>query len=187
MEICWDLQKALYGTLPAGQDWQFEVTRVFVGVLGFAAARANPCFFYKKVSQEENGIATPPTTGRRAEAVEVRVCVHGDNIAAESELGPLVWLEEELHYLGDCPWEEDLAYARAVCDAAGVPREMMALVIMGFWLLNVTLGDLLVGFITRVEFASQAPVVWVFAGLMLVAGLIFGLRARSYKYQDYSQ
>ena len=22
-----------------------------------------------------------------------------------------IWLEDELHYLGDCPWEEDLAYA----------------------------------------------------------------------------
>ena len=42
-------------------------------------------------------------------------------------------------------------------------------------------------FITRVEFESQATFFWVFAGLMLVAGLIFGLRARSYKYQDYSQ
>ena len=34
-----------------------------------------------------------------------------------------IWLEDELHYLGECPWEEDLAYARAVCDAAGVPLE----------------------------------------------------------------
>ena len=66
------------------------------------------------------------------------------------------------------------------------PKRMKS-VIMGFWLLNVTIGDLLVVFITRVEFESQATFFWVFAGLMLVAGLIFGLRARSYKYQDYSQ
>ena len=38
-----------------------------------------------------------------------------------------IWLEDELHYLGDCPWEEDLAYARAVCDAAGVPLEVVPL------------------------------------------------------------
>ena len=25
-----------------------------------------------------------------------------------------IWLEDELAFLGDCPWEEDLLYARAV-------------------------------------------------------------------------
>lgn len=38
-----------------------------------------------------------------------------------------VWLEEELSFLGDCPWEEDLRYARAVCAQAGVPLEMVPL------------------------------------------------------------
>ena len=31
-----------------------------------------------------------------------------------------VWLEDELSYLGSCPWEEDLEYARAVCRRFGV-------------------------------------------------------------------
>lgn len=26
-----------------------------------------------------------------------------------------IWLEDELQFLGDCPWEEDLEYVRAVC------------------------------------------------------------------------
>ena len=38
-----------------------------------------------------------------------------------------IWLEDELAHLGDCPWEEDLRYAREVCDAAGVPLEVVAL------------------------------------------------------------
>ncbi len=38
-----------------------------------------------------------------------------------------VWLEEELHGLGECPWEEDLAHARSVSAAAGVPLEVVAL------------------------------------------------------------
>ena len=38
-----------------------------------------------------------------------------------------IWLEDELQHLGECPWEEDLAYARAVCDAAGVPLEVVPL------------------------------------------------------------
>ena len=36
-----------------------------------------------------------------------------------------IWLEDELSYLGDCPWEQDLTYARAVCEQAGVPLEIV--------------------------------------------------------------
>ncbi len=66
------------------------------------------------------------------------------------------------------------------------PKRMKS-VIMGFWLLNVTIGDLLVVFVTRIEFASMATFFWVFAVLMLVAGLAFGWRARSYTYRSYTQ
>ena len=38
-----------------------------------------------------------------------------------------VWLEDELDFLGHCPWEEDLEFVRAVCDQAGVPLEVIAL------------------------------------------------------------
>jgi len=38
-----------------------------------------------------------------------------------------IWLEDELAYLGDCPWEEDLTYARAVCDRLNVPLEIVPL------------------------------------------------------------
>jgi tRNA-5-taurinomethyluridine 2-sulfurtransferase len=38
-----------------------------------------------------------------------------------------IWLEDELAFLGQCPWEEDLGYARAVCAAAGVPLEVIPL------------------------------------------------------------
>ncbi len=38
-----------------------------------------------------------------------------------------IWLEDELAHLGECPWEEDLRYARAVCEEAGVPLEVVAL------------------------------------------------------------
>lgn len=38
-----------------------------------------------------------------------------------------VWLEDEVSYLGDCPWEEDLAFAREVCSAAEVPLEVVPL------------------------------------------------------------
>jgi tRNA-5-taurinomethyluridine 2-sulfurtransferase len=36
-----------------------------------------------------------------------------------------IWLEDELQYLGECPWEDDLAYVRAVCKQVGVPLEIV--------------------------------------------------------------
>lgn len=34
-----------------------------------------------------------------------------------------IWLQDEFSFLGDCPWEEDLEFARAVCKQADVPLE----------------------------------------------------------------
>jgi len=38
-----------------------------------------------------------------------------------------IWLEDELSYIGACPWEEDLEFARAVCAQAGVPLKIVSL------------------------------------------------------------
>lgn len=38
-----------------------------------------------------------------------------------------IWLEDELAFLGDCPWETDLQYARAVCDQLDVPLRIVSL------------------------------------------------------------
>ena len=38
-----------------------------------------------------------------------------------------IWLEDELAFLGTCPWQEDLAYVEAVCKQAGVPLEVISL------------------------------------------------------------
>ncbi|MBI2463358.1 tRNA 2-thiouridine(34) synthase MnmA [Candidatus Peregrinibacteria bacterium] len=37
-----------------------------------------------------------------------------------------IWLEDELSFLGTCPWEEDLSYARAVCEQTHVPLEVIS-------------------------------------------------------------
>lgn len=34
-----------------------------------------------------------------------------------------IWLQDEFSFLGDCPWEEDLDFARAVCKQANVQLE----------------------------------------------------------------
>ncbi len=38
-----------------------------------------------------------------------------------------IWLEDELSFLGTCPWQEDLAYVEAVCKQANVPLEVISL------------------------------------------------------------
>src|SRR3990172_1996204 len=38
-----------------------------------------------------------------------------------------IWLQDEFSFLGDCPWEEDLEYARGVCDQAEVTLEVLPL------------------------------------------------------------
>lgn len=36
-----------------------------------------------------------------------------------------IWLEDELSYLGECPWEEDLAYVKQICGEIDVPLEIV--------------------------------------------------------------
>src|SRR3989338_4846674 len=38
-----------------------------------------------------------------------------------------IWLEDELAYLGDCPWQEDLGFVQAVCEQLKVPLEVVNL------------------------------------------------------------
>jgi len=38
-----------------------------------------------------------------------------------------IWLEDEVSYLGDCPWEEDLSYARGVCEKTGTELKIIPL------------------------------------------------------------
>lgn len=38
-----------------------------------------------------------------------------------------IWLEDELAYLGNCPWQEDLAYVEQVCKKLKVPLEVISL------------------------------------------------------------
>jgi len=38
-----------------------------------------------------------------------------------------IWLEDELSYLGSCPWKEDLDYVTVVCKSANVPLKIVSL------------------------------------------------------------
>ena len=38
-----------------------------------------------------------------------------------------IWLEDELSYLGDCPWEQDLSFVRQVCENLDVKLEIVSM------------------------------------------------------------
>jgi POT family proton-dependent oligopeptide transporter len=59
--------------------------------------------------------------------------------------------------------------------------------IMGFWLLTVSLGNVIVTLLAGLADLPLVTFFWVFAGLMLLAGALFGLRAYFYKMQTFTQ
>lgn len=38
-----------------------------------------------------------------------------------------IWLEDELSYMGECPWEEDLKYVKETCELLNVPLQIINL------------------------------------------------------------
>lgn len=67
------------------------------------------------------------------------------------------------------------------------PRRMKS-TIMGFWLLCVTFGNLLVAFLAPLQKVLQlSAFFWAFAGLMLVGALVFSFLAYTYKGKSYLQ
>lgn len=59
--------------------------------------------------------------------------------------------------------------------------------IMGFWLLSVSLGNKLTAVVTKLPDMTLLTSFWVFAGLMGVAAVLFGIRSAFYKYRYYTQ
>jgi len=59
--------------------------------------------------------------------------------------------------------------------------------IMGFWLLTVAFGNVLVALLARFGDLELEDFFWVFALLMGVAAVIFGVRAAFFKARDYPQ
>ena len=67
------------------------------------------------------------------------------------------------------------------------PRSMKS-TIMGFWLLCVTFGNLLVAFLAPLEATLPlSQFFWVFTGLMAAAATIFAVMAYFYKGKSYLQ
>jgi POT family proton-dependent oligopeptide transporter len=66
------------------------------------------------------------------------------------------------------------------------PKRMKS-IIMGFYMLTVALGNVLVALLARFAGLPLAEFFWVFAGLMAAAGVLFGIRSYFYQLKDYPQ
>jgi POT family proton-dependent oligopeptide transporter len=66
------------------------------------------------------------------------------------------------------------------------PRAMKS-TIMSFWMLTMTLGNVLVAFLAPLQKLSLANFFWLFAGLMAAATLLFALLASFYRGRTYLQ
>jgi POT family proton-dependent oligopeptide transporter len=59
--------------------------------------------------------------------------------------------------------------------------------VMGFWLLTVAVGNVLVALLARFSNLALVDFFWLFAALMAVAAILFALRAAAYTTRDYPQ
>jgi POT family proton-dependent oligopeptide transporter len=66
------------------------------------------------------------------------------------------------------------------------PKRMKSTV-MGFWMLSVSLGQVLVALLASLKDLPRSDFFWTFAMMMFAATLLFGLRARFYVGKEYTQ
>jgi tRNA (5-methylaminomethyl-2-thiouridylate)-methyltransferase len=76
-----------------------------------------------------------------------------------------IWLEDELSFLGECPWEEDLNFARAVCDQANIPLEILSLQ-REYW-------DIIVSYAIRELKQGRTPNSDMFCNSLIKFGLFY--------------
>ncbi|KAG5175190.1 tRNA-specific 2-thiouridylase [Tribonema minus] len=84
-----------------------------------------------------------------------------------------IWLEDELAHLGECPWEEDLQFAQAVCDQARVPLEVVSLQ-REYW-------DLVVGYTVAEARAGRTPNPDIMCNNRIKFGMFFEYVGRHFK------
>jgi tRNA-specific 2-thiouridylase len=84
-----------------------------------------------------------------------------------------IWLEDELSSIGDCPWEDDLQYARSVCDQANIPLEILSLQ-REYW-------DIIVSYAIRELKAGRTPNSDVFCNRLIKFGAFYDKIDASYQ------
>lgn len=62
-----------------------------------------------------------------ATALARYIALHPDNKPYITAYYLKIWLEDELSFLGECPWEEDLYFVEKVCEQLNIPLKVIAL------------------------------------------------------------
>ena len=84
-----------------------------------------------------------------------------------------IWLEDELSTLGECPWEDDLQYARAVCEQAHIPLKILSLQ-KEYW-------DMIVTYAIRELKAGRTPNSDMFCNRLVKFGVFYDKIDTSYQ------
>ncbi len=84
-----------------------------------------------------------------------------------------IWLEEDVAFLGQCPWEEDLKYVRAVCEQLNVPLQILSLQ-REYW-------DLIVSYALSEIKAGRTPNSDMFCNRLIKFGKFYDKINRSFE------
>jgi tRNA (5-methylaminomethyl-2-thiouridylate)-methyltransferase len=84
-----------------------------------------------------------------------------------------IWLEDELSTLGECPWEDDLRYARGVCNQANIPLKVLSLQ-KEYW-------DMIVTYAIRELKAGRTPNSDMFCNRLVKFGVFYDKIDKSYQ------
>lgn len=83
-----------------------------------------------------------------------------------------IWLEDELSFLGQCPWEEDISYVESVCHDAGVPFEVVPFQ-KEYW-------DRIVSYVIEEARAGRTPNPDVFCNALIKFGAFYDAFGKDY-------
>ena len=84
-----------------------------------------------------------------------------------------IWLQDDFSFLGECPWEEDVKFASAVCDQAGVELKIVPLQ-NEYW-------DLVVSYTIDEIKAGRTPNPDIFCNSLVKFGQFFNKIDESYE------
>lgn len=84
-----------------------------------------------------------------------------------------IWLEDELSFLGECPWEDDLCYAREVCKMTNTPLEVLSLQ-REYW-------DIIVTYALQELKAGRTPNSDIFCNRLIKFGIFYDKINKSFE------
>lgn len=83
-----------------------------------------------------------------------------------------IWLEDELSFMGECPWDDDLSYVRTICDDLGIELRVVSLQ-KEYW-------EYVVSYVIAQVKAGRTPNPDIFCNKRIKFGMFFEYLAREF-------